>query len=68
MYNSAAAISSSNIMLSPDETMLYVVNTQGATVSALFFDKTTGKIYPGLHVGTAGAGCRKLVVSGGNRC
>jgi sugar lactone lactonase YvrE len=34
-------------MLSPDETVLYVVNTQGATVSALSFDKTTGKLTPG---------------------
>src|SRR6202020_1392936 len=32
-----------NIMLSPDETLLYVVNPQGATVSAFFFDKSTGK-------------------------
>ncbi len=51
VYNSAAAISSSNIMLSPDETMLYVINTQGATVSALFFDKTRGRLTPGCTSG-----------------
>ena len=47
VFKSPVSISSSTIMLSPDETMLYVVNTQGATVSALFFDKTTGTITPG---------------------
>jgi hypothetical protein len=46
-YKSSASISSSNIRLSPDETILYVVDTQGAAVSALFFDKTTGKVSPG---------------------
>jgi 6-phosphogluconolactonase (cycloisomerase 2 family) len=47
VYRSPVTISSSNIMLSPDETMLYVVNTQGASVSALFFNKTTGTITAG---------------------
>ena len=47
VYSSTASISSSNIMLSPDETVLYVVNTQGATVSALFFNKTTGTLSAG---------------------
>ena len=46
VYKSKASISSSNTMLSPDETILYVVNTQGATVSALFFDKNTGSFPP----------------------
>ena len=47
VYTSTASISSSNLMLSPDETMLYVINTQGATVTALFFDKSTGKLSKG---------------------
>jgi 6-phosphogluconolactonase (cycloisomerase 2 family) len=47
VYKSKASISSSNIMLSPDETLLYVVNTQGATVSALNFNKATGQLSPG---------------------
>jgi 6-phosphogluconolactonase (cycloisomerase 2 family) len=47
VYTAKKNISSSNVMLSPDETVLYVVNTQGATVSALSFDKTTGKLTPG---------------------
>ena len=38
-------------MLSPDETLLYVVNTQGAAVSALFFNKRTGKLTPGCTSG-----------------
>jgi hypothetical protein len=42
-----AGISSSDIMLSPDETILYIVNTQGAVVTAAFFDKNTGQITPG---------------------
>ena len=51
VYKSTASISSSNILLSPDETILYVVNTQGATVSALFFDKNTGKLSAGCTSG-----------------
>jgi hypothetical protein len=47
VHKTAASISSSNIMLSPDETLLYVVNTQGDSVSAIFFDKTTGKLSGG---------------------
>jgi hypothetical protein len=47
VYTSTARTSSSNIMLSPDETLLYVVNTQGDAVSAIFFNKRTGKLSPG---------------------
>ncbi len=47
VYSSTASISSSNVMLSPDETLLYVVNTQGDSVSALFFNKTTGTLTAG---------------------
>lgn len=47
VYDSGASISSSNILLSPDETMLYVSDTQGDRVSAAFFDKNTGKLRPG---------------------
>lgn len=51
VYKSRASINSSNIILSPDETVLYVVNTQGATVSALFFDKNTGTLSAGCTSG-----------------
>jgi 6-phosphogluconolactonase (cycloisomerase 2 family) len=47
VYSSTASISSSNVILSPDESLLYVVNTQGATVTVLFFDKATGKLAAG---------------------
>jgi hypothetical protein len=47
VYGSGAAINSSNLMLSPDETLLYVSNTQGDQVTAAFFDKNTGKVSGG---------------------
>jgi len=47
VYQSPAGISSSNVILSPDEAMLYIINTQGDTVSAVFFDKATGQVSPG---------------------
>ena len=39
--------SSANIWLSPDESLLYVANTQGGEVEAAFFDKTTGAVSKG---------------------
>jgi sugar lactone lactonase YvrE len=51
VYKSAASISSSNVMLSPDESMLYVANTQGDAVSALYFNKATGKLSAGCTSG-----------------
>ncbi len=47
VYNSKVSINSSNIMLSPDESLLYVANTQAATISALFFNKSSGTLTPG---------------------
>jgi 6-phosphogluconolactonase (cycloisomerase 2 family) len=46
-YRSGATISSSNILFSPDESILYISDTQGDRVSAAFFDKTTGKVMAG---------------------
>jgi 6-phosphogluconolactonase (cycloisomerase 2 family) len=51
VYKSTASISSSNLLLSPDQSILYVINTQGATVSALFFNKSTGKLTAGCTSG-----------------
>jgi 6-phosphogluconolactonase (cycloisomerase 2 family) len=51
IFRSPFSISSSNIILSPDETILYVVNTQGDSVSALFFNKTTGQLTNGCTSG-----------------
>ncbi len=42
-------------MLSPDETLLYVINTQGASVSAMFFNAATGVLSDG---------CKSKTVSG----
>jgi 6-phosphogluconolactonase (cycloisomerase 2 family) len=47
VFKSPASISSSNILLSPDESMLYISNTQGDQVSAAFFDKNNGKLTAG---------------------
>jgi 6-phosphogluconolactonase (cycloisomerase 2 family) len=38
---------SANIWLSPDESLLYVANTQGGEVEAAFFDKTNGTLSKG---------------------
>lgn len=47
VYQSSASINSSNIMLSPDETMLYISNTQGDRITAAFFDNKTGTLSEG---------------------
>jgi sugar lactone lactonase YvrE len=51
VYRTHSGISSSNVMLSPDETILYISNTQGDVVTAAFFDKNTGRITPGCKSG-----------------
>lgn len=47
VYQSSASINSSNIMLSPDETILYISNTQGDRITAAFFDNKTGTLSGG---------------------
>ena len=42
-----AGLNSSNIELSPDETLIYVSNNQGGTVTAVFFNKATGVVSSG---------------------
>lgn len=51
VYQTMLSINSSNLMLSPDETLLYAVNTQGDRLSAAFFDKNTGLISGGCSSG-----------------
>jgi 6-phosphogluconolactonase (cycloisomerase 2 family) len=46
-YSVATSINSSNILLSPDETLLYVSNTEGDTIGAAWFDKATGSLARG---------------------
>lgn len=47
VYQSTGGLSSSTLMLSPDETLLYVASTQADRVGAVFFDKRTGRLSPG---------------------
>src|SRR5271155_912485 len=47
VYRLGNAINSSNVLLSPDETLLYISNNQSGKLSAAFFDKTTGKLSKG---------------------
>jgi hypothetical protein len=47
VYRLGNGISSSNILLSPDETLLYISNTQGDKITAAFFDKSTGILSKG---------------------
>jgi 6-phosphogluconolactonase (cycloisomerase 2 family) len=76
VYRLGKGINSSNIMLSPDETLLYISNTQGDTISAVFFDKSTGKLSKGCTSGflkgyvddwsyLAGLGLEKTTGTGG---
>lgn len=51
-YTLGTSLSSSNLMLSPDETLLYISNTQGDTLTAAFFDKNTGKVSRGCVSGS----------------
>lgn len=51
VYQTHAGISSSNVMLSPDETILYITNTQGAVVTAAFFNSSTGQVTRGCTSG-----------------
>jgi 6-phosphogluconolactonase (cycloisomerase 2 family) len=47
VYHLGNELNSSNILLSPDESLLYISNNQSGTVTAAFFDKSTGKLSKG---------------------
>jgi Lactonase, 7-bladed beta-propeller len=47
VHTSNSNISASTIMLSPDETLLYAANTQGDAITALGFNKKTGRLSVG---------------------
>ena len=51
VYGSRKGISSSNILLSPDERVLYVVDTQGDAVTAFAFEQNTGTLRYGCKSG-----------------
>jgi hypothetical protein len=44
VYNLASTPNSSNIALSPDETLLYISNNQGDRLTAALFDSSTGRL------------------------
>jgi len=43
----APVVNSSTVRLSPDQTLIYIGNSQSGNVSAAFFSKTTGKVVGG---------------------
>ena len=47
VYSVGASADSNDVYLSPDETLLYISNNRGGTVTAAFFDRTTGVVSPG---------------------
>jgi hypothetical protein len=47
LYDLGKAGNSNNVVLSPDETLLYIANTGSGQVSAAFFDKYTGRVSRG---------------------
>ncbi len=47
VYRLGGTRSSSNILLSPDQTLLYISNTQGDRITAAFFDTGTGRVSKG---------------------
>lgn len=50
-YNLGSGVDSSNIRLSPDQTLLYIANNFSGRVTAAFFDDTTGVLSPGCTSG-----------------
>jgi hypothetical protein len=51
VYRLGKAIGSGNILLSPDESLLYISNTQGDKITAAFFDTSTGVVSKGCASG-----------------
>lgn len=52
VYNLGTAFNSNNILLSPDETLLYVTNNTSGQVTAAFFDAATGVVSSGCNSAT----------------
>jgi 6-phosphogluconolactonase (cycloisomerase 2 family) len=50
-YTLGSSIGSSNIMLSPDETILYISNNQGDQITAAWFNASTGSLTAGCTSG-----------------
>jgi 6-phosphogluconolactonase (cycloisomerase 2 family) len=52
VYNLGTAFNSNNVLLSPDQTLLYVTNNSSGQVTAAFFDAATGVVSPGCSSST----------------
>jgi len=50
-YELGAAWNSGNIILSPDQKLIFTTNNSGGAITAAFFDRKTGKITPGCTSG-----------------
>lgn len=46
-YTVGGRVDAASIRLSPDESLLYIANSEGGSVTAALFDKTSGVITPG---------------------
>ena len=51
VYHLGSSRNSSSVLLSPDETLLYISSTQGGQIIAAFFDKTKGTLTKGCASG-----------------
>lgn len=51
VYHLGSIPNSSSVLLSPDETLLYISNNQGGQITAAFFDKTNGTLTKGCSSG-----------------
>jgi 6-phosphogluconolactonase (cycloisomerase 2 family) len=51
VYHLGTSHNSSSILLSPDETLLYIGNTQSGKITAAFFDKASGTLTKGCTSG-----------------
>jgi hypothetical protein len=47
VYTAGTGDNSAAIRLSPDQSLLYIANSEGGSVTAAFFNKASGKVTPG---------------------
>jgi 6-phosphogluconolactonase (cycloisomerase 2 family) len=47
VYNVGTTFNSNNVLLSPDESLIYITNNSSGQVTAAFFDAATGVVSPG---------------------
>ncbi len=52
VYNVGTASNSNNVLLSPDESLLYIANEASGQVTAAFFNAATGVVSPGCNSAT----------------